>query len=622
MKPNRRTLLKGGAAGLLSALIAPPGLAQTASSVLGASKGRQFSQLMPNPLDPANLFAPDMFGGTTYTLKIREFSANLGLVNPATGAPLPTTLWGYGTANQAPTYPGRTFNVRQNKAITVRYQNELLNAAGPLPHRLPVDTTIDWANPGNLGGRAPVPLVAHRHGGDQGTLSDGLPDAWSTPDANRDGMPDYRGRIYSAAYTFDNSQEAGHLWYHDHALGVTRLNVYMGLAGNYFIRDSNEDVLVRYGHLPAYPYEVPVCIQDRSFTSTGALNYPATDPANPSAPTPTHLPEFFGDIIVANGVPWPRMDVEPRVYRLRLLNGSDSRVYTLSLAAEKFPNTPLTFWQIGTDLGLMNAPVALTALTLAPGERADVLVDFSRIAWWYHGKVIVRNGANTPFPNGAPPVTGLTDRVMAFSVTKPLGYYGFSFSALSALCLPGNLRPVLGPVPMPSSANAKVRKLMLFEGTDAYGRLQTMLGTVNPAPGNPAGPGFGTFLYTDPVTENIKVGSTEIWEIHNTTVDAHPIHLHLANFRVLDRQPFTGTLVPKPMGPGGIASGGYLTQVNVGGTRRPALANEQGRKDTVLAYPGEVTRIIATFNRPGEYVWHCHILSHEDHEMMRRFVVA
>ena len=175
---------------------------------------------------------------------------------------------------------------------------------------------------------------------------------------------------------------------------------------------------------------------------------------------------------------------------------------------------------------------------------------------------------------------------------------------------------------MPNTAAAKVRKLMLFEGLDSYGRLQTLLGTVNPAPGNPAGPGFGTFLYTDPVTETITAGSTEIWEIHNTTVDAHPIHLHLVDFRVLDRQPFTGTLVPKPMGPGGVASGAYLTQIALAGTRSPALPNEQGRKDTVLAYPGQVTRIIATFNRPGEYVWHCHILSHEDHEMMRRFVVV
>ena len=196
----------------------------------------------------------------------------------------------------------------------------------------------------------------------------------------------------------------------------------------------------------------------------------------------------------------------------------------------------MTFWQIGTDLGLMNSPVALTSLVLAPGERADVLVDFSRVIWWWHGKVIVRNSANTPFPNGLPPTAGTTDRVMAFSVSKPLGFFGQGSAALTSASLPTNLRPVHGPLTVPSTVGATVRKLMLFEGNDAYGRLQTMLGTVNPAPGNPAGAGFGTFLYTDPVTETIANGSTEIWELYNTTVDAHPIHLHLVDFRVLDRQ--------------------------------------------------------------------------------------
>lgn len=618
---SRRKLLKAGSAGLLSSLISPWSFAQTAPALLQGTRQRQFTRLMPNPLDPANLFAPDSFLGTAYTLRIREFQAALGLTDPATGAALTTTLWGYGSNRQAPSYPGRTFNVRRGIPITVRYVNELMNSAGPLPHRLPVDTTLDWANPGNLGGRAPVPLVAHRHGGDQVTASDGLPEAWSSPDVNKDGMPDYRGRLYSATYTFDNRQEAAHLWYHDHALGVTRLNVYMGLAGNYFIRDLNEDFLVASGQLPGYPYELPICIQDRQFNATGGLNYPATDPANPQAPNPTHLPEFFGDVIVANGVPWPLFNCERRMYRLRLLNGSDSRVYTLSFALEKLPATRLTFWQIGTDLGLMNSPVALTSLVLAPGERADVLVDFSTVVNSKHGKVIMMNSANTPFPNGLPPVAGTTDRVMAFSVTKPLGFFGFSLSILTGNRVPSNLRPVHGRLPVPQLANAKVRKLMLFEGTDAYGRLQTMLGTVNPAPGNPAGAGFGTFLYTDPVTETIANGSTEIWELYNTTVDAHPIHLHLVDFRVLDRQGFTGVLQPKPMGPGGVASGGYLTNIALSGAPVPALPNEQGRKDTVLAYPGQVTRIVATFDRPGEYVWHCHILSHEDHEMMRRFVV-
>ena len=385
---RRRTFLKAGGAGLLASLVSPFSFAQTTATLLSSLRSKQFTAAMPNPLDPANQFAPDVAGGTSYTLKIQEFQANLGLVNPSTGKAVTTTLWGYGSTTQAPSYPGRTFNLRQNVPVTVRYVNELMNSAGPLPHRLPVDTTIDWANPGNLGGRAPVPLVAHRHGGDQGTLSDGLPDAWSTPDVNKDGMPDYRGRLFSASYTFDNSQEAGHLWYHDHALGVTRLNVYMGLAGNYFIRDKNEDYLVQCGQLPAYPYELPICIQDRQFKNTGALNYPATDPANPQAPNPTHLPEFFGDVIVANGVPWPLFNCERRMYRLRLLNGSDSRVYTLSFNLEKAPATRLTFWQIGTDLGLMNGPVALSPAWCS--RRAS-----GPTCWWISPRSSIRSTARS-----------------------------------------------------------------------------------------------------------------------------------------------------------------------------------------------------------------------------------
>ncbi len=154
---SRRKLLKAGSAGLLASLISPWSFAQTAPALLQGARQRQFTRVMPNPLDPANLFAPDTLLGTSYTLRIREFQAALGLADPATGAALNTTLWGYGSNSQAPSYPGRTFNVRRGIPITVRYVNELMNSAGPLPHRLPVDTTIDWANPGNLGGRGKPP---------------------------------------------------------------------------------------------------------------------------------------------------------------------------------------------------------------------------------------------------------------------------------------------------------------------------------------------------------------------------------------------------------------------------------------------------------------------------------
>ena len=588
----------------------PPG---TPVALLDAAAHPKFTQPLPNPLSFINRFMPTGPGQATYELQIREFKSHIGLVDAA-GKPLITVLWGYGTTLQAVTSPARTFSVRSGSSIQVSYVNQLLNDSGaPLPHRLPIDTTLMWANPGNLGGQAPVPLGAHRHGGGAvGSAADGLPDAWATPDANGDGRPDFRGRLYSTPYSYNNTQEAGHLWFHDHALGVTRLNVSMGLAGNYLIRDANEDYLIERNMLPAPTYELPLVIQDRMFDATGKVYYPSSDRVMyPNAPAITHLPEFYGDFILVNGVPWPKCEVEPRAYRLRLLNASDSRFYDLKFLRTN--GSALTFHQVGTELGLMDAPVALNHLILAPGERADLVVNFAGLA---NQTISVINSANAPFPSGAPVDPLTAGKIMAFKVALPLD------AAVPQTVLPVYLRPLLGLLPPLSTVGVPQRKLMLFEGTDPLGRLQTMLGTVNPAHGNPPNPAFGTFFYSDPVTENMAAGSTEIWELHNTTVDAHPIHLHLVDFRILSREPFTGTVVGKPMGPGGHTSGGYLTRIALPGPVRPAEPNEAGRKDTVITYPGEVTRILVTFARPGEYVWHCHILSHEDHEMMRRFIVT
>lgn len=597
------------AQGIGPVTLAAPG---TAVTLLDAAAHPKFREPLPNPLSAINRFVPSA-GLTSYSLQIKEFNSNIGLVD-GRNKPLTTVLWGYGTATQAPTSPARTFAVRSGSSIQVSYENLLLNDSGtPLPHRLPIDTTLMWANPGNLGGQAPVPLVAHRHGGSSvDTAADGLPDGWATPDTDRDGRPDFRGRLYSTPYVFNNMQEAGHLWFHDHALGVTRLNVSMGLAGNYLIRDANEDYLIERGMLPSHAHELPLMIQDRMFDATGKVYYPSSDVTiYPTAPAITHLPEFFGDFILVNGVPWPKCEVEPRAYRLRMLNASDSRFYDLKF--QQADGSVLRFHQVGTELGLMDAPVALNHLLLAPGERADLVVNFAGLV---NETISVRNSANVPFPNGAPVDPLTAGKIMAFRVTLPLN------TGVRQPVLPVFLRPVLGTLPALQTAGVPRRKLMLYEGTDPLGRLQTMLGTVNPSVGNPANPAFGTFFYSDPVTEIMAAGSTEIWELHNTTVDAHPIHLHLVDFRILSRQPFTGTLLDKPMGPGGSTSGGYLTKVALSGAARPAEANEAGRKDTVITYPGEVTRLLVTFARPGEYVWHCHILSHEDHEMMRRFVVA
>jgi spore coat protein A len=599
--------------------------AQAVAGPLDPVTQPRFVNQLPNPLDPAFNYLPTgtaKIGGKVvpaYNLQIRQFLADPGLfaANGATPLGATTKVWGYGTALQAPTFPGRTFQFPKGTRAQVSYNNQLGTARNPLPNLFPVDATLDWANPANVGALSPVPLVAHLHGGDSNYLSDGLPDAWETPGARQKGV------LWSKPYVYDNAQEAGHLWYHDHALGITRTNVYAGLAGNYFIRGVDELFLIAAKRLPVWPYEVPIVIQDRNFLSDGSLFYPSdptlypdlTDEQIAALPNPTHLPEFFGDVVLVNGKAWPRLDVEPRQYRLRLLNGSDSRVYSLKL--EQGTNT-VPMYVIGTELGMLNAPAAVgDRLTIAPGERYDVIVDFSGKT----GGFILTNTANSPFRGdkeeiyGAGDAPGTTAEVMQFSVVKPL-------SVIPATTLPANLRPISGPLPaMP--APVVTRRILLFEGTDPYGRLMTTLGPVDPV-----GALQGTLNYKDPITETPKLGTTEIWEFYNTTVDAHPIHMHLVDFRVLDRQDFTIDGMDPNAGVGTVERGGYTygiipdpTTIAKVGFATPAPATEAGRKDTVATIPGTVTRVIATFNRPGPYVYHCHILSHEDHEMMRPYEV-
>ena len=559
----------------------------------------RFVNPLPNPLAPNYIFQPTGIDGRSglplFDIRIEQILHDAGLIDPVSGRRLRHTAWAYGTASQPATYPGHSFNLRSGQAVKVRYSNRLNGVMYPAD--VPVDQTLDWADPLNSGNPAnapytgPVPLVAHQHGGDTDYLSDGLPDAWATPDNA------ITGRLFNPIYTYDNRQEATQLWYHDHTVGATRLNVYMGLAGNYFIRDANEDAL----QLPKYPYEVPLLIQDRTFMSNGELFYASQDPLNPLAPNPTHLPENFGDTILVNGVAWPVLEVEPRKYRFRMLNGSDARVYDMTLS------NGMPFHQIGSDLGLLNDPVTLSMLSMAPGERADIIIDFSRV----NGEtIVIANSAAAPYPSGGPVDPATTGQVMAFRVSLPL-------SGVADRPIPRNLRPLSGPVPV-LAGPVRTRKILLFEGTDTRNRLQTMGGIVDSTRPTLN----GTLVFHDPITENPAVGDTEIWEFYNTTGDAHPIHMHLVDFRILNRQKFGGTITPKTNSDG--SQGGVLEEASIRllGNPRTPPQGERGKKDTAKMFPGEVTRVIAKFKRPGEYLFHCHILSHEDHEMMRPYYVG
>lgn len=646
---SRRNLLKSTTAlafGSLAARI-PGAAAQTATQStdpLDPTLIRRFAMELPNPLSPT-------FPGVrpqapqSVTMSINETRQTLGVLK--NGHTLSTPVWGYGVvgANSAnPTrvyFPGPTFEVDKGVPLKVTFRNDLLGVANPMP----VDTTLDWANPGSVGGLVPVPTVAHLHGAQSQYLSDGLPDAWNTPNDLR------TGRLFNKPYRYENAQEAAHLWYHDHTRGITRTNVYMGLAGHYFIRDENEKALQASHVLPRYPYEVPVVLQDRQLDSLGNLLYPASDPANPFLPRPTHLPEFFGDIILANGITWPRMNVEQRKYRFRLLNGSDSRFYALRVQREQSVSgspsrprgQPLKILVIGNELGLLNSPVEsywfsppdptvvptaapntpgggisqADTLLIAPGERFDVIVDFTDVP--VGSRLLMWNFAASPY-NGqvadnvdyTDPTAGLSDRVIAFDVIRRDPRVP---NATVALGTPLRRTSATPPLTMPQRAGAKVRKILLVEGTDTFGRLQTMLGTVGPNPVTQ-----GTFNFADPPTERPVVGQPEIWEFHNTTADAHPIHMHLVDFRVLDRQPFSGRLLPKTNTDG--SNGNTLSRVVLSNPIIPVEAWQAGKKDTVVAYPGYVTRVLVNFTRAGEYVYHCHILSHEDHEMMRPYIVG
>lgn len=508
-----------------------------------------------NPLPFPTTLEPSGPEANHYEVTISQFKQDLGLKDPS-GGTLMTTVWGYNKS-----YPGPTLEAFKDQEINVTWINGLVDSEGyPLEHLLKVDKSlIDYDLDDG------IPTVTHLHGGHTEAASDGNPEAWYTPDLTKTG-----DTFVKNEYTYANDQEAATLWYHDHTMGITRLNVYAGLAGFYLLRDDWENSL----NLPSGDYEIPLVIQDRSFLSDGSLYYPTSMGGG-------ILPEMFGDFILVNGEVWPFLKVEPRKYRLRLLNGSDSRFYDLYLPG-------LDFYQIGSDGGLLNSTVLTNRIVIGPGERIDVIVDFSTVPGQ---ELILKNNARSPYPFGLTPNPNTTGQIMAFRVATTLTEPDVSE-------LPTNLRPA----PIAAFGNSSVtRQLILFEGEE-NGRLKPMLGTVAEGP----------LGYMEEITENPALNAVEEWEIFNTTPDAHPIHLHLVHFQVMNTQKFN---VKKfiPGLPGSIQLLGKPSQ--------PSAVNA-GLKDTFVILPGEVARVKAVFDKEGLYVWHCHILSHEDFDMMRPFYVG
>jgi spore coat protein A len=506
-----------------------------------------------DPLPVPKRLAPQRTGEdeVQYRVRMLEFTRQMHSQLP------PTRLWGFEGQ-----YPGPTIEALRGMPITVRWENNL-----PLRHIFDIDPHIHGAMP-------PTPAVRtvpHLHGARSTSESDGLPEKWFTPGQ-------------TARYHYPNSQPAATLWYHDHAVGITRLNVYAGLSGFFFLRDDEERAM----ELPSGDYEVPLLLQDRTLDEEGQLVYSPTHEDGVKLPPSVWGPEFFGELPVVNGSIYPYLEVEPRPYRLRMLNGANSRFFNLYFNLAKRPTdipSLVPFDQIGTDGGFLPKPVPLNKVLLGPAERADVIIDFSG----HEGKTItLSNNGAAPFPGWEMMVMHHPQlyELMQFRVTLPL-----SEKKKFVSMAPSSLFSKLD-----EAASIVTRDFILSERLDAQGRS---LGVLINAKG-----------YDDPVTEVVQLGTIEKWRFINTTDDAHPMHLHLVQFQILQRQGFDPAALLK----------GVLDLV---GAPRPPATNEGGWKDTAIVNPRDVLSIIVRFEGyTGRYVFHCHMLEHEDNDMMRPFEVV
>lgn len=549
---------------------------------------------LPNPLHPSFIFTPDRTtygpGVDYYEIGMRQFSQQI--LPP--GCPS-TTVWGYGNAkdplNNPVSYnsPSRTIVAFKDRPVKVKWNHTQL----PNEHLFPIDRSFHCGSAVNCS--PDVRTVIHLHGAHVAADSDGFPDAWMAPNGAK-------GTLYNEVYTYDNSQEGATLWYHDHAPGITRLNVYAGLAGFYILRGNREMSLQSLNRLPRYPHDVPIVIQDRSFRPSGALAYP-------DAPftSPRLMNTQFGNVFMVNGVAWPKMLVERRKYRLRLLNGCNSRFLALRIVSQARTNpSVLPMWQVMSDGGLLNGPVTWTNTTmvLAPAERYDIVVDFEAARIGERFELV--NTAATPYPFGtAIAPNDPMSTVMQFRVKfEASPHYPMTSNP------PVVLRNRAITVPPTATLNTfPLRKLILADKVYmnmSLGllRLRRTLGTNE----------LGGLDFCDKagITETPALGATEIWEIYNPTGETHPIHVHLVMFQVLSFHDFTSATNPTT---------GVL-QFSLGPNTFPVGPEDLGKKDTVKIDPARAVRILMTFDRPGLYVWHCHILDHEDYDMMRPICVG
>ena len=686
---------------------------------------------IPKFVDPLPGLDAIIAGEDQIELRMTEFQTQ---VLP-TGMPK-TWVWGYLQPGQTgrTSYIGPVIVATRGTPTEMKFVNNLPdNAANTnvLAYKYSTDQTLHWADPLGNGANmcnhmvmfpsfnedpcarnyeGPIPAAVHLHGGEVPPQLDGGPDSWFTSDGAYTGHGFYSKDGTSPRnyiiYRYPNEQQGAPIWFHDHTLGATRLNVYAGLAGGYLIKDPDND--------PAdLPPLVPLVIQDRMFDTNGQLFFPSDTAAKllwtPNPEHPYWVPEFVGDVIVVNGKSWPYLDVERKRYTFLFLNGSNARTYEMYLIDPAGVATPPRMWVIGTDDGYLDKPVLVKKLTMMSGERYQVIVDFSTVL--AGTKLVLKNSAKTPFPAGAAPISNTVGQIMQFRVNGNAVNDTTFNPAVAGATLRGStgqgppikrlvntatgalaagvtapqtrqltLNEVMG---MPSAATNPVTGLMTnYPG----GPLEILVNNTKWDGKRIVGVTGGMYDF-DPrsdfpsgVSETPNEGDTEIWEIVNLTADAHPIHLHLTSFQLMNRQNFDlkkytaayGAAFPgggwdPMMGapyPAGVFIPGFGPPLdyNTGNTRalggnpdiaamgngkplyllgavQPPLPEEAGWKDTVIAYPGQVTRLAVRWapqdtavgdrgNYPFDpnggdgYVWHCHIVDHEDNEMMRPNLVT
>ncbi len=536
------------------------------------------------------------------------------------------------------------------------------------------DPTVEGSSP--LDACTPGTAV-HLHGGHTASASDGGPFDTFRPAGI--GPTDFSHGTGSVTYEYGHDQEAAGLWIHDHALGSTRFNPLSGLAAAYLLRDrwdtgdpNNPLGLPANGRYETLgtdgagvvrqavnPHEIPLVLQDRQFNADGSIAYPTVNTCPPGVTPPPDWchplwsPESFGDVALVNGTAWPNLSVDRGVYRFRLIDGSNARFYQLQVinaATDKPAAVPV--YEIGGEGGLLNAPVPVSSLPqgkllIAPGERADVLVDFRSVA---PGRYQLLNTASAPYPNGRNDL----HKIMQFTVTNTPGS-----GSIPATLRGGENQPLQVPTAQPlaggscwTSAAPCRRTMFLNEVLTTSGEPTEVL--LNNLDFTTESDENTLVMNLGPGAAKVKLNSVEEWDLVNTTADAHPIHLHGTQFRVLNRQTVSsaGYLgAVNPLLPDTPSIGGSGVQNSFGVIPPPdptpflkhhvlaPSADERGWTDTAMSFPGQVLRILVPFGGTavgvtsaftgdaqhqytGAFVWHCHILEHEENDMMQGYVVT